>query len=68
MRLLPAWLIGGNDRELARTRYAGKQSASARARTKQRGRDSMGQPHRNARDADRAGQAWDVADRRRFGS
>lgn len=51
MRLLPAWLIGGNDHELAR-------DLANRAASKQRQRGSMGRPHRNAADADRAGWAW----------
>ncbi|GGO60098.1 hypothetical protein [Streptomyces lasiicapitis] len=38
MKLLPDWLRGGNDRELAATKYAGRESATARAHRKDRER------------------------------
>jgi hypothetical protein len=46
------------DRELAATRYAGRESATDKATRKQRERGSMGKPHRNAADADRTGWTW----------
>lgn len=63
MKLIPEWIRGGNDRELATTRYAGRPSASDRAATKRAQRGSLGRPHRNARDADRAGAAWESRQR-----
>lgn len=65
MNLLPAWLRGGNDRELART--IGGESATAKVLHKQRQRGSMGRGHRNATEADHAAQRWEQQDRRRFG-
>lgn len=53
-----AWLLGGNDKQLAQTRYAGRPSATDRAARKRAERGSMGTPHRTARDADRAGWSW----------
>lgn len=52
---------GGNDRELAETKYAGRESASQSAARSRR------QGHRNggATRAARAGQAWEDADRDR---
>lgn len=47
-----------SDRELADTKYAGRESASDRARRKQAERGSMGRAHRNAHDADRNGWSW----------
>ncbi len=47
-----------SDRELASTKYAGRESASAKARSKQAERGSFGTPHRNANAADRAGWKW----------
>lgn len=58
-----SWLLGGNDRQLAATRYAGRTSATDRNANKRAARDSMGKPSRNARDADRAGMRW--SDRQR---
>lgn len=59
-----AWFgLGRSDRELAATKYAGRESASDRAATKRAQRGSMGKAHRNARDADRTG--WNWADRQR---
>jgi hypothetical protein len=51
-----------SDRELAATKYAGRESASEQAVRKQSERGSLGRPHRNAREADQAG--WDWADRK----
>lgn len=48
-----SWLVGGNDRELAATRYAGRESASARAARKRRAKY-----HRSVTKTDRKGQAW----------
>lgn len=56
-----------SDRELAATKYAGRESATDRARRKQRQRGSMGRGHRNATEADHAAQRWEQQDRRRFG-
>lgn len=53
-----AWIAGGNDKQLAATRYAGQESATTRALGRQAQRGSMGRPHRSARDADRAGWSW----------
>lgn len=47
-----------SDRELAATKYAGRESASTRARRKDAARGTLGRPHRTAADADRAGWAW----------
>jgi hypothetical protein len=46
------------DRELAATRYAGRESASTRAARKTAARGSMGRAHRTATDADRTGWRW----------
>lgn len=58
-----SWLRGGRDHQLAATRYAGRQSATDKARRKQTQRGTFGEPHRNATEADRAGMRW--ADRQR---
>jgi len=63
---IPEWLRGGNDRELARSRYADKEPASTRARSKQAERGSMGRGHRTVAGADRTAQAWEAEDRKRF--
>lgn len=54
-------LFGGNDRELAATRYEGRESATAKASRQRRA------SHRNsgATQAAREGQAWEDADRQR---
>jgi hypothetical protein len=57
-----SWLFGGNDHELAATRYAGRESASDRAASK-----TFGKPDRTSRDAARRGQAWEDTDRARHG-
>lgn len=58
------WLGGGNDRKLAATKYAGRESATEkaakRAQTKRRIARAI-----DVRDAARAGQAWEDEDRRR---
>lgn len=55
---LLSWLGGGNDRELAKTQYKGRESASASAAR------SRSQGHRrNVTKAARAGQAWEDRDR-----
>ena len=53
-----SWLRGGRDHELAATRYAGRESASGRNASKRAQHNSLGKPHRNAREADRAGMRW----------
>jgi hypothetical protein len=59
-----AWFgLGRSDHELAATKYAGRESATDRARRRAAERGSMGKPHHNARDADRTGWTW--WDRRR---
>ncbi|MFJ8784986.1 hypothetical protein [Streptomyces sp. NPDC102476] len=64
-----SWLFGGNDRELAETQYAGRESASSRAARRERAPRSrtFGRPDRTSRDADRRGQAWEDAERQRRG-
>jgi hypothetical protein len=52
------WIKPGNDRELAETRYAGRESASDAAARKGRERRSN-----NATTAARRGQKWDARDR-----
>lgn len=53
-------LFGGNDRQLAATKYAGRESASAEASRRRR------EGHRRSiREAADAGEAWEQADRRR---
>ncbi|WP_263165427.1 hypothetical protein [Streptomyces sp. SCSIO ZS0520] len=49
-----AWLLPGRDRELAATRYAGRESASDRAARLRREQHHR----RGATRAARAGQAW----------
>jgi hypothetical protein len=54
-----AWFgLIGNDKQMAATRYAGRQSATDRARAKQAERGSMGKPHRSVRDAANAGESF----------
>ena len=55
-------LVGGNDRKLAATTYADRQSASDKAAAKRRAGH-----RRNVTRAARQGQAWEDADRRRIG-
>mgnify|MGYP001610859497 CR=1 FL=1 len=57
-----SWLIPGNDHELARTQYAGQESASDSAARKERARRSE-----SADKADRKGNAWADKQRRRYG-
>lgn len=56
-----AWLKPGNDRDLATTVYAGRESATDRA---SRLNDRRRCP-RTVADAARQGEAWEVADRQR---
>ena len=51
-------LFGGNDRQLAATKYAGRESATDRAARKRRENY-----RRNVTKAARAGQAWEDRDR-----
>jgi hypothetical protein len=62
-----SWLFGGNDRELAETQYADRESASNRAARRDRAPRSstFGKPDRTSRDAARRGQAWEDTDRAR---
>lgn len=53
-----SWIAPGNDRELAETRYAGRESATDSAARKERARRS-----RAADKAYRKGQAWADKDR-----
>ncbi|MFE7072689.1 hypothetical protein ACFU96_21665 [Streptomyces sp. NPDC057620] len=55
-----SWLRGGNDRELAATQYAGRESATDRAARLRRERHHA----RVARDGDRAGRAFSRRTRR----
>ncbi|MFJ6014510.1 hypothetical protein [Streptomyces sp. NPDC092952] len=57
------WL-GGNDRQLAATTYAGRESATDEAARKDRTRQRFARAI-DVRDAARAGQAWEDEDRRR---
>ncbi|WP_327592480.1 hypothetical protein [Streptomyces chartreusis] len=57
---LLSWLVGGNDGELAKSQYAGRESASAKAARKRRERY-----HRNVAKTDRKGQAWEDKSRSR---
>ncbi|WP_435245878.1 hypothetical protein [Streptomyces sp. NRRL F-5630] len=50
-----SWLGGGNDRQLAKEQYAGRESASDRASRKRRERYHSGGALRAAR----KGQSWD---------
>ncbi|MFG2137082.1 hypothetical protein [Streptomyces sp. NPDC048650] len=50
----------GNDRAMADTAYSGRESASEKTARKRREAH-----HRNARAADRQGQAWEDAERAR---
>lgn len=52
----------GDDRQLAETQYAGRESASDRAARKRRENH-----HRNIPTAAATGEAWEKQDRRRFG-
>lgn len=52
----------GNDRQLAATRYAGRESASDRAARKRRERHHS----RGIREAAARGEAWEKRDRRRY--
>lgn len=56
MRLIPAWLRGGNDHELAATRYAGREPASAKTARKETER-TRPKPEPRAT-AIRKGQQW----------
>lgn len=69
MKLL-AWLLPGNDHQLAAEQYVGRESATDRAARKQRERDERdakarraSHHRRGARDAAREGQAWSAAQR-----
>lgn len=50
----------GNDKDMASSTYSGRESASERAARKR-----LDGHRRNARSADRQGQAWEDAERRR---
>ncbi|MFJ3274087.1 hypothetical protein [Streptomyces sp. NPDC086776] len=56
--------IFSSDRELAETKYAGRESASEKAARKQKSKERATRA-RDIRAAARAGQAWEDADRRR---
>lgn len=58
------WLSGGNDRQLAETKYAGLESASELAARKKKTKARVSRAI-DVRDAARAGQAWEDEDRRR---
>lgn len=47
-----------SDRELAATKYAGRESATDRAARKSAERGTLGRPHRTARDAVNAGEDY----------
>lgn len=56
-------LLGGNDHQLAATKYAGREAASTAAARKRR------ENHRSKgiAKAEKAARKWEAADRRRFG-
>ncbi|MDH6189177.1 hypothetical protein M2168_002209 [Streptomyces sp. CZ24] len=58
------WLGGGNDRHLAATTYAGRESASDKAAAKRQAKQQK-QRANGATAAARAGQAWEDQDRLR---
>ncbi|BBA98305.1 hypothetical protein RVR_4438 [Actinacidiphila reveromycinica] len=64
MRIIPAWLTGGNDRQLATTQYAGRESASDTAAAKRQAKQRK-QRAKSVTAAARAGQAWEDQDRLR---
>ncbi|MFD0138007.1 hypothetical protein ACFVIL_29205 [Streptomyces sp. NPDC127159] len=57
-----SWLAGGDDRGLAESSYAGRESASDRAARKQRAARQ-----RSVAKAASAGERWEQQDRRKFG-
>ncbi|WP_338907058.1 hypothetical protein [Streptomyces nigra] len=59
---LLSWLVGGNDRKLAESQYAGRESASERAARKRR----ASRERSIAKEAAKA-ERWEQQDRRRFG-
>ncbi|MEU0275513.1 hypothetical protein [Streptomyces sp. NPDC006307] len=59
-----AWIKGGSDRQLAATRYAGKQSATDRAAAKRQAK-ARARQQAGVREAARAGEAWEQNERRR---
>lgn len=58
------WLSVGNDSQLAATKYAGRESATDKAARKKQVKGRIARAI-DVRDAARAGQAWEDADRRR---
>lgn len=54
--------LSKRDEEMARTKYAGRESATERADRQRREERAA-----NVREADRAGAAWEDEDRRRNG-
>ncbi|WP_434593373.1 hypothetical protein [Streptomyces sp. A5-4] len=58
------WLKGGSDRQLATSDYSGRESASDKAAKKKQVKGRIARSI-DVRDAARAGQAWEDADRRR---
>lgn len=60
MKLVPAWLLPGNDRQLAKDQYAGQESATDRATRVRAERHRA----RVSRDGDRAGRRLSRASRR----
>jgi hypothetical protein len=58
-----SWLIGGNDRQLAESRYAGRQSATDRASQKRR----QSYRDKGISRAEKRARRWEETDRRRFG-
>ncbi|MFC8463389.1 hypothetical protein [Streptomyces sp. NPDC057250] len=59
------WFSGRDDRALAASRYADRESATDRAAAKHRSK-TLTRRQAEVRAADRAGQAWEATDRRRF--
>lgn len=55
---LLSWLAGGDDGELAKSQYKGRESASAKAARKRHAKY-----HRSVTRTDRKGQAWEDKDR-----
>ncbi|MFI0827229.1 hypothetical protein ACH4Q7_22550 [Streptomyces roseolus] len=57
------WLAGGDDRGLAASQYADRESATDKAAARKRSK-TLARRSEEARQADRAGWAWVAAERR----
>lgn len=59
------WLFGGNDRQLASSSYADRESASEKAAAKARAKQ-LARRQKDIWKAADAAEAWEAADRRRW--